>query len=423
MPSAAVSQAALAVDERDVRAGVCRQHRAARRRASRDHQRLADLGPDAARGRRRPRPGASGRSRPRSIAGLDLVAPRSDQDLVVAEDAGDVGEEQDALGAEPDASAAAASSALTFSGPSASGATTGISPSASASRTACGRLGTGVPTWPSSGHEASPAGRSRRRRGRRRAEPIAAQSSRSPRAAPRARPRSRRRRSPAARGRTSTSRPARLHRRRDLRPAAVDDDGVLRRTRTAETLGASDSPTKRRSAATFTHASRRVLRVDLHVVVREVGGEVGGAGRAEPEVELDLADRPSSGTSAAGRLARRRRGRRRSSAASAGRRRPARSRPRRTPSPAAARMRPQFGSRPNAAVLTSGEVAIRFAIAFASPALAAPLTSTSSRTVAPSPSMTICRDRSAQTSPSAAANSRSDSRPCARLRSRRWRAG
>ena len=43
----------------------------------------------------------------------------------------------------------------------------------------------------------------------------------------------------------------------------------------------------------------------------------------------------------------------------AGRRRPARSRRRQNAEPAAARMRPQFGSRPNAAVLTSGEVAIR----------------------------------------------------------------
>ena len=70
-------------------------------------------------------------------------------------------------------------------------------------------------------------------------------------------------------------------------------------------------------------------------------------------------------------------------------------------------MRPQFGSRPNAAVLTSGEVAIRRAIAFASPAVAAPLTSISRRMVAPSPSATICCARSAQTSPSAPANSAS----------------
>src|SRR5581483_1697090 len=46
----------------------------------------------------------------------------------------------------PIASAAAASSAFTFSGPTASGATTGIRPAASASRIACGRLGDGTPT-------------------------------------------------------------------------------------------------------------------------------------------------------------------------------------------------------------------------------------------------------------------------------------
>jgi len=75
--------------------------------------------------------------------------------------------------------------------------------------------------------------------------------------------------------------------------------------------------------------------------------------------------------------------------------------------PAAARMRPQFGSRPKAAVLMSGDVAIRLAIASASPGLAAPFTSISSSTVAPSPSSTICRERSAQTSPSASPNARS----------------
>src|SRR5581483_7688483 len=46
----------------------------------------------------------------------------------------------------PIASADAASSALTFRGPTASGATTGIRPRASASRIACGRLGDGTPT-------------------------------------------------------------------------------------------------------------------------------------------------------------------------------------------------------------------------------------------------------------------------------------
>ena len=51
----------------------------------------------------------------------------------------------------PIASAAAASSALTFNGPSASGATTGISPASSAAATAAGRDGSASPTRPSSG--------------------------------------------------------------------------------------------------------------------------------------------------------------------------------------------------------------------------------------------------------------------------------
>ena len=51
----------------------------------------------------------------------------------------------------PTASAAAASSALTFSGPTAIGVTIGIRPAARASSTASGRHGSGSPTRPSSG--------------------------------------------------------------------------------------------------------------------------------------------------------------------------------------------------------------------------------------------------------------------------------
>ena len=52
----------------------------------------------------------------------------------------------------PTASIAAASSALTFSGPRASGATTGRRPAESASRTAGGVLGCGVPDQPQLGY-------------------------------------------------------------------------------------------------------------------------------------------------------------------------------------------------------------------------------------------------------------------------------
>ena len=74
--------------------------------------------------------------------------------------------------------------------------------------------------------------------------------------------------------------------------------------------------------------------------------------------------------------------------------------------PAAASTRPQFGSRPNAAVLTSGDVAIRRAIASASSGEDAPPTSISSSTVAPSPSSTICRASDEQTVSRAAASCR-----------------
>ena len=72
--------------------------------------------------------------------------------------------------------------------------------------------------------------------------------------------------------------------------------------------------------------------------------------------------------------------------------------------PAAISTRPQFASRPKSAVLTSGEVAIRCAIARASAVLAAPATLISATSVAPSPSTTICDERSRQTVRSASAN-------------------
>ena len=70
-------------------------------------------------------------------------------------------------------------------------------------------------------------------------------------------------------------------------------------------------------------------------------------------------------------------------------------------------MRPQFASRPNSAVFTSGEVAIRRAIARASASLAAPVTAISATSVAPSPSATICAASSLQTRRSASTNASS----------------
>ena len=65
--------------------------------------------------------------------------------------------------------------------------------------------------------------------------------------------------------------------------------------------------------------------------------------------------------------------------------------------PAADAIRPQFASWPCSAVFTRGEVATRSAIARASASLAAPRTTISASTVAPSPSATIFRASSAQT--------------------------
>ena len=57
-------------------------------------------------------------------------------------------------------------------------------------------------------------------------------------------------------------------------------------------------------------------------------------------------------------------------------------------------MRPQFGSSPKKAVLTSGDLAIAIAAALASFHVAAPTTLTSKNFVAPSPSLAINLARS-----------------------------
>ena len=77
----------------------------------------------------------------------------------------------------PTASADAASSAFTFSGPSASGETTGTSPAASARSTRGGAVGSGCPTRPSSGTCVRLRARSRRPRAATASGPIAAQTS------------------------------------------------------------------------------------------------------------------------------------------------------------------------------------------------------------------------------------------------------
>src|SRR5262249_27303305 len=72
--------------------------------------------------------------------------------------------------------------------------------------------------------------------------------------------------------------------------------------------------------------------------------------------------------------------------------------------PAAAKMRPQLGSPPAKAVLTSGEVAIVSAIFLAADSVLAPRTSISMTRWAPSPSATICWAREPQTDSRAAVN-------------------
>ncbi len=71
--------------------------------------------------------------------------------------------------------------------------------------------------------------------------------------------------------------------------------------------------------------------------------------------------------------------------------------------PTAITIRPQFGSSPAIAVLTSGEFAIDSATRRASASSAAPVTATVTNLVAPSPSRTTCCARSRITSSSASA--------------------
>ena len=175
------------------------------------------------------------------------------------------------------------------------------------------------------------------------------------------------------------------HLRRDLRPGTVDDAHLV--------PSATSSRTRRGPAATAppiltTIWSRAVVRVDADVVGREVARQVARAAGAEPEVELDRrAVAPA--TPARRRAARRARARARRRSPSVTRRIEPR---------VAAVERRRAGRGEHAApvrvvsvgsaVLTSGEVAMRRAIApFASSA--APVTRSRATTVTPSPSATI----------------------------------
>src|SRR2546429_2186213 len=79
--------------------------------------------------------------------------------------------------------------------------------------------------------------------------------------------------------------------------------------------------------------------------------------------------------------------------------------------PAAAKMRPQLGSAPAKAVLTSGDVAIVSAMRRASASFFALRTSISMTRCAPSPSATICSASEWQTSSRAEVNARCDDVP------------
>ena len=157
------------------------------------------------------------------------------------------------------------------------------SPAASASTTAAAREGLGSPTRPSPS-TGVPRARSRRRRDRRR--------------------RADRRADVGVDGRERLADdlehlgcrhaaavderrldPATLHLGRDLRSCAVDDD-VRRRRALRARRGPTSAATRPPSFRT-TGRSRRVLRVEPDVVVREVGREVRSLAVAETEVELD----------------------------------------------------------------------------------------------------------------------------------------
>ena len=84
--------------------------------------------------------------------------------------------------------------------------------------------------------------------------------------------------------------------------------------------------------------------------------------------------------------------------------------------PMAMATRPQLGSAPCTAVLTSGELTIALATRLAWSRSRAPSTTTSISVSAPSPSRAICLVSDSATAPSAASSS-SDRRP---VRPRRW---
>ena len=315
--------------------------------------------------RRGPPPRASARSRPRArprrAARSASSAPTSGRHGAVEQEPGTSLRKRMRSAPSPTASAAAASSALTLSGPAASGATTGIRPAASASSTAGGATG------PGRRRARAPAPARRAGRSRRPSAPSARGADRRAERGVHGGERlahdlERRAASSRAGRRRSDREPAPLHLRGDLRPGAVHDADLV--------LAAASSRTRRRvrrdrAADLDRRRSRPVLRVDAHVVVREVGGEVRRAAGAEAEVELDPADAAVDVRLGAERRARAstcvplkatvtRSG---SSCAKP---------PLYGAEPAATSTRPQFASWPNSAVLTSGEVAIRRAIARAS---------------------------------------------------------
>src|SRR5581483_1370251 len=141
---------AVALDEGDVGAGVRRQDGVPRRQ----HQAVTSVRPISARTPVRAATTAAcslGTMPPSNDPASTSSAPIRSSTRSSSSTPGTSIRNRIRPAPSPIASAAAASSALTLSGPAATGATTGIRPAASASTIACGRLGTGEPTWPSSG--------------------------------------------------------------------------------------------------------------------------------------------------------------------------------------------------------------------------------------------------------------------------------
>ena len=197
-------------------------------RASRDHRRRADLGAHAEPARRdrgadlRDDPalelaGVEQRSASRAASVSATAPPSSTPGTSVTK--------RIRSARIPTASAAAASSALTFSGPAAIGATTGISRWASASSTGSGRVGSGSPTRPSSGTGSArrPISSPSRPTAR---SPIASQRSAFTARASAGRARAPRGSSRAGRRRTRRE-PEALHLLGDLRPGAVHDADLV----------------------------------------------------------------------------------------------------------------------------------------------------------------------------------------------------